>query len=158
MTDPAGAAPPVPDAVQVSPAVSALVLDEGRRRAPDEACGLLVGRRVHRLVQVLEARPCENTAEPGTRHERFELDPRQVIEVERALRGSGREVVGFYHSHPVSDAVPSKVDRPFMALWPEMVWLIVGNAEDPRRALLRVWSIGHGDPGIPAEVPIQIPA
>lgn len=95
------------------------------RAYPEECCGLLVGRRsgVIEVTRVVDS--------PNIRHDRardrFEVDPRIRLEVERAVRGTSERVVGHYHSHPDHPAYPSKTDRS-MAFEPELVWVIVAVA------------------------------
>ncbi|MEC8513124.1 MAG: M67 family metallopeptidase [Planctomycetota bacterium] len=74
---------------------------------PHEACGLLVGRRGS-SGEVLEVTEGENV-EADT--DRYSLDPLHLLEVERAARERGLEVVGVWHSHPDHDAVPGALDR-----------------------------------------------
>ena len=63
---------------------------------------------------------------------RFRLDPQEHIDVNRHLRGSAYAVVGAYHSHPHSPALPSETDVA-EAHYPEFVWIIVSlaNADTP---------------------------
>ena len=76
---------------------------------PEECCGVLLGklvaaeRHVHRIV------PCQNIRvdEP---HKRFEIDPAELVRVQRDARERGMEIVGFYHSHPDHPAYPSPTD------------------------------------------------
>jgi proteasome lid subunit RPN8/RPN11 len=86
---------------------------------PEECCGLLIGRG----AEVLEAIPVPNIAE--TKTTRFELDPAEYIRARREARARGRDVIGFYHSHPHTRAEPSATDLA-EALYPEHVYLIVG--------------------------------
>lgn len=73
------------------------------------------------------------------------LDPRRLIEEERSLRNSEDEVVGFYHSHPASDPIPSILDRTYMALWPDAIWVIVGVEVDMVGEAIRAWSLDLAD-------------
>jgi len=66
-----------------------------------------------------------NLAEGSTR---FLLDPKAHIDARRTARAQGLEVVGFYHSHPHSQAYPSATDLA-EAAYPECVHLIVGFVE-----------------------------
>jgi proteasome lid subunit RPN8/RPN11 len=91
---------------------------EGRNSAPDECCGLLLGRDA-----VEEARPAANVAlEP--RH-RFEIDPQALIDAHREARAGGLGVIGYYHSHPGGPAEPSATDRAH-ASGDGKVWAILG--------------------------------
>lgn len=120
----------------------------------EEACGLLVGKRVGSRVDVVRCVECENVAPKPDRRRRFEIDPRKVIEEERRARGEDSGVVGFYHSHPASDPIPSEVDRRYMGLWPESVWLIAGRSEEGESIELRAWAPGResGEPPVEIEV------
>src|SRR4051812_24379 len=40
----------------------------------------------------------------------YEIDPREHISIRKALRARGRSVLGAYHSHPRTAAVPSAAD------------------------------------------------
>jgi proteasome lid subunit RPN8/RPN11 len=46
--------------------------------------------------------------EPGTT--RYRIDPADHFRLIKTLRGTGREIVGAYHSHPRSPARPSPTD------------------------------------------------
>ena len=43
-------------------------------------------------------------SEPATR---YRIDPAEHIALTRHLRGTGRSILGAYHSHPHGDPVPS---------------------------------------------------
>ena len=58
----------------------------------------------------------------------FEVDPAGHFDAIRKARASGRAVVGAYHSHPRSPAVPSETDVR-EANDPEFVHLIVSLAQ-----------------------------
>jgi proteasome lid subunit RPN8/RPN11 len=79
------------------------VLAHAREEAPRECCGMLIGRGPV-IARSVRAR---NLAESDTR---FLIDPRDHVRAIRAARLAGLDVVGFYHSHPRSRAVPSPTD------------------------------------------------
>ena len=55
---------------------------------------------------------------------RYEIDARVHVATNRRLRGTGRAVVGAYHSHPHSPAWPSASDLA-EAYYAEFIWVIV---------------------------------
>jgi len=55
----------------------------------------------------------------------FELDPQQFYDAWNDADKSGEEIVGIYHTHPVSSGKPSSWDRETMKNVPS-VWLIAG--------------------------------
>jgi proteasome lid subunit RPN8/RPN11 len=106
-------------------ALEARIRAAARAAYPDECCGLLIGRRGGGLVRVDEVAESANLS-PRPR-DSFEIDMRLRLRLQKALRGTGREVVGHYHSHPDAPAAPSS--RDIEQAWePDMVWLIAGVA------------------------------
>ena len=99
------------------------MVDHAREAAPAECCGLLLGRG----DAVLEAVRARNISGVATR---FEVDPRDHIDTRRLARRRGLEVVGFYHSHPHSPAVPSATDVD-EAGYDDYLYVIVSLAVDP---------------------------
>ena len=144
-----------PGALRLPGEVSESLIAEAQEAGREEACGILVGRRESGRFLVVRTVPCENVAAEGTRRRRFEIDPRRLIEEERAIRGTDEEVVGFYHSHPAGDPVPSEVDLTYMALWPDMIWVIVGATPDGDGSRVRAWRLDSlGKEKWPSEVRI----
>src|SRR6478736_10372981 len=90
--------------ITLSSGVVDAVLAHAREAAPAECCGLLLGTG----SSVVAAARARNTASDPTR--RFEIDPQDHIDARREARGRGLAVLGFYHSHPRSPAVPSPTD------------------------------------------------
>jgi proteasome lid subunit RPN8/RPN11 len=76
---------------------------------PEECCGVLAGKRVAGEAHVHQIVPCQNIR-GGDAHKRFEIDPAELVRVQREARQSGMEIVGFYHSHPDHPAQPSPTD------------------------------------------------
>ena len=69
---------------------------------------------------------------------RYRIDPRDHIALNRRLRGTGRAVIGSYHSHPATPAVPSPRDVA-EAHYPEFLWLIVSlQGDEPDYRLYRM--------------------
>jgi desampylase len=94
------------------------IVAHARSLAPDECCGVLIGND----DQVFDAVPARNIADrPAVR---FLIDPKDHLAALRDARGRGLDVVGFYHSHPRSPAIPSETDRA-EANYPQHLFLIV---------------------------------
>jgi proteasome lid subunit RPN8/RPN11 len=108
------------DALRLAAGVRDHLVAHARDEAPNECCGLLIGAgsAVDECVRARNLQPTPS---------RYHLDPAVHIATNRRLRGSGRTVLGVYHSHPRSPAVPSASDVA-EALYPEFVWVIVSLA------------------------------
>ena len=82
----------------------------GEQTYPHECCGVLLGhfedggaKTVTRIVQ------CGNTRDDSP-HNRYHIDPRELIRIQREGRERGEDIVGFYHSHPDHPAQWSSTD------------------------------------------------
>jgi len=75
---------------------------------PAEACGILLGHHDRDERRVEQIVPCRNTHSDCSR--RYSIDPVELIRVQRQARERGREIVGFYHSHPDHPAQWSQAD------------------------------------------------
>jgi proteasome lid subunit RPN8/RPN11 len=71
----------------------------GEETYPNECCGVLLGRGDgdHRVVTRVFR--CGNTRNDSP-HNRYHIDPKEVIHIQKQGRELGEEIVGFYHSHP----------------------------------------------------------
>jgi len=108
------------------------VVAHAREAAPAECCGLLLGTG----NTVVAAARTRNSAGDPTR--RFEIDPQEHVDARREARGRGLAVLGFYHSHPRSPAVPSPTDLA-EASYPDHLYLIVSlAAPEPDVGLFRL--------------------
>jgi len=89
----------------------------------EEKCGLLLGRG----RDILQLKPATNVAaDPFTT---FEIDPRALFAAHRAeRRGSQLALLGYYHTHPSGDAMPSATDAA-CAVPDGRLWLIATVAE-----------------------------
>jgi proteasome lid subunit RPN8/RPN11 len=110
------------------------MIAHAREESPLECCGLLIGQGSS-IDQCVRAR---NLLASPTR---YLLDPADHIAAIRRLRGSGRLVIGAYHSHPNSRAIPSETDRAEI-FYPDFLWLIVSLLEPEDVAAFRLTGAG----------------
>jgi proteasome lid subunit RPN8/RPN11 len=141
-----------PACLTLSAAACSEIRGEAATRYPNEACGLLLGSLASTGVHVTRTVPCENLADPDDRGHAFMIDPREIFAVGRA---DGAALVGFFHSHPDAEAVPSVADTDFLRLWPETAWLILpvrgGLAGGPR-----VWWLDNPHQPRPRELSVRV--
>ena len=104
------------------------IREHGVRDYPYECCGLLLGRFDEGLKVVNETYPISNAREESAKRNRFLITPEELMRGERYARDHSLEVVGFYHSHPDSPAVPSQYDLEHA--WPTYSYIIVSTSAD----------------------------
>jgi proteasome lid subunit RPN8/RPN11 len=75
---------------------------------------------------------------------RFEIEPRELLEMSNAIEGEGWEIGAIYHSHVRSPPFPSQTDINFAANWPGVEWIIVGLSPDSE-PLVRSYLIDAGE-------------
>ena len=95
----------------------------GEETYPHECCGVLLGRiddhgikRVHITVR------CTNQRSDSP-HNRYVIDPLELVRVQRQARDRDLDIVGFYHSHPQHPARWSSTDLE-EAYWPGCSYVI----------------------------------
>ena len=64
---------------------------------PHECCGVLLGRAVDGVRAVSSTARCVNTEAAS---DWFNIDPRQIVRIQREASARGEDILGFYHSHP----------------------------------------------------------
>jgi proteasome lid subunit RPN8/RPN11 len=121
--------------VLLAPVAEAAILAHARQQAPEECCGLLIGKD----TDVLAAVPVANVAEE--RRRRYQIDPREHFRVIHEARCRALDVIGAYHSHPRSRAVPSETDR--AEGFTGFLFLIAGLAVDPPELRAWMWTGGN---------------
>jgi proteasome lid subunit RPN8/RPN11 len=72
---------------------------------PDEACGLLVG--LYGGDEATHIFPTQNAAASALI---YEIDPKEMLGVDRAAQKLGADIMGVFHSHTHTDAYPSPTD------------------------------------------------
>lgn len=108
----------------MAPDLTAQLRAHAEATHPHECCGLLLGRRMGRAFDVDAYAQSANLAVDPVCN--FEIDPGLHIRLQRELRGTGRAVIGVFHSHPAGPAEPSVTDRA-RAAEPGFLWLISGQ-------------------------------
>ena len=121
--------------VPMTRAVLQAIKEAGRTAYPEEACGFLIGTWDPRRVD--EARPTKNVA-ADERGLRYEIDAAETLRVGTELRGTGRDIVGIFHSHVDLSARPSAQD--LERAWEGYSYVIV-SVERGRPVDLRAWTL-----------------
>ncbi|WP_457639834.1 Mov34/MPN/PAD-1 family protein [Persephonella sp.] len=115
------------------------VIEEIKKQAeagyPYEICGFLLGEVDYRnnVRTAVEAFQVENQNKERA-NDRFEIDPKDYLKVEKYADKKGLVITGIYHTHPDHPDRPSQTDLRFAQ--PDMSYIIMsvknGKAENWR--------------------------
>jgi proteasome lid subunit RPN8/RPN11 len=114
----------------------------GEETYPHECCGVLLGRIEEDARIVTSIARCANTREDSP-HNRYNIDPRQLIRIQREGRERGEDIVGFYHSHPDHPAQWSQTDLA-EAHWVGCSYVIT-SVEKGKAAVTNSFELTGGD-------------
>ena len=81
----------------------------GEETYPHECCGVLLGQMDGDTRVVTSTARAGNTRTDSA-HNRYNIDPKDLIRIQREGRNRGEDIVGFYHSHPDHPAQWSQTD------------------------------------------------
>ncbi len=96
--------------LKISQSAYASLRHHGEETYPHECCGVLLGRfEDDGTKTVTRAVRCGNTRDDSPQN-RYNIDPKELIRIQREGRDRGEEIVGFYHSHPDHPAQWSPTD------------------------------------------------
>lgn len=104
------------ETVHIPQAIYDEIIAHAREGKPEEICGILRGRG----NEAFELYRAENVA--GERIENYDVDPKALM-MQFEFEEAGDELMGIYHSHPVSVAWPSATDA-WNANYPDSYYFI----------------------------------
>jgi len=81
----------------------------GEETYPYECCGVLLGQMDGDTRTVTSVARCGNTRTDSPQN-RYNIDPKELVRIQRQGRERGEDIIGFYHSHPDHPAQWSSTD------------------------------------------------
>jgi proteasome lid subunit RPN8/RPN11 len=133
----------VSDVYKLDAALYRRMLEQCKKDAPAEACGILGGIDGRSGTRIFPLDNLDACAES------YRMDTKAVLDVMKALDEDELELNAIYHSHPATPARPSKVD--IAQAYMPVVYLILSLCE--QEPVLRGFTIDEGDV---REVPVEI--
>ena len=119
----------------MTPALARKIIQEAVTAAPEECCGLLIGKG----TAVFQSKPLTNVAEDP--RSGFLAEPKELLHALFRAEEEQQELLAIYHSHPRGDTLPSKRDIR-EANYPQAAQLIIGLGGE--EAELAAWIIDKG--------------
>lgn len=125
--------------VTLSRALQERIFEQMEATYPNEGGGFLLGQVDADLVTIVDIIQVENFFAVEEQHHRYAMTPQDWMRLEDEADERGLSLVGYYHSHPDSPAIPSEYDREHAL--PNFVYIItsvmMARADDMRAWLLR---------------------
>lgn len=113
------------------------IINHAKSAYPHEACGALLGKqqsvvsgqRSETAKNVLKSCRMENINKDRA-NDRYEINPKELLKIEKEAKANCLQVIGFYHSHPDHPDRPSGFDRE--RAWPFYSYIIIAvqNGKD----------------------------
>jgi len=128
--------------VQVPRTVADAIIAHAQEGKPEEICGIVRGRGLAAFAAIRG----QNIA--TDRVNNYEVDPQTLLQ-QFKFEEAGEEMMGIYHSHPISVAYPSATDA-WNAHYPDCIYFICSLEDDAQpvtRAFRMITHFLDLDPG-----------
>ena len=113
--------------------VDALIQHSGKA-GPDESCAMLLGTHNDRqwnVKEVLLTRNAHNDSETS-----FIIAPEELLQGHQLAEKKQLELVGIFHSHPSTTALPSNMDKKYMKVNGDIPWIIFSGINTDLKAFI----------------------
>jgi proteasome lid subunit RPN8/RPN11 len=121
----------------------------GEETYPNECCGVLLGKNIagegdsaaaiNHVQQIVRA----GNTRTDSAHNRYNIDPRELVRIQREARDRSEDILGFYHSHPDHPARWSATDLA------EAHWLgcsyVITSVEKGKAAITKSFDLTGSD-------------
>jgi proteasome lid subunit RPN8/RPN11 len=99
------------------------IRQHGEETYPHECCGILLGHVDDDGTRTVTSTARAGNTRTDSLHNRYNIDPRDQVRIQREGRERGEDIVGYYHSHPDHPARWSATDLAD-AHWPGISYVI----------------------------------
>ncbi|QLH10002.1 peptidase [Candidatus Nitrosotenuis sp. DW1] len=109
-----------------------VLVNHAQSNFPNESCALLFGIGDSKTCTVKDIFLAENMEKSPIN---FTISNEELLKGYKEAEQKKLDVIGIFHSHPHSEAVPSLTDKEFMVGNP-VVWMIFSNKRDEFKAYI----------------------
>jgi len=121
-----------------------ILIEHSTKSHPNESCAMLLGTYNNQQWNVKEVFLTNNMEKSETN---FTISPEELLHGHQLAEKKQLELVGVFHSHPNSSAIPSDTDKKFMKGNP-VPWIIFSGINNDLNAFILNTSV--------EEIPIKI--
>ena len=111
-----------------------LLVDHSNKSGQNESCAMLLGIHNEQQWNVKEVFLTHNA--DGDSETNFTIAPDELLYGYKIADEKKLELVGVFHSHPNSIAVPSNTDKKFMKLNSHIPWIIFSGLNTDLKAFI----------------------
>ncbi|MFB8788899.1 MAG: M67 family metallopeptidase [Potamolinea sp.] len=132
---------------------------------PEECCGLILGKLTGDTKTLIEVLPTENSwgddaddvfpasesssLPKSSKRNRFSIAPKVMLFAQKDARDRHLDIIGIFHSHPDSPAVPSEFDRAIA--WQQYSYIIL-SVQQGKVCDLKSWILDDHHQFQPEEI------
>jgi proteasome lid subunit RPN8/RPN11 len=99
------------------------IRQHGEETYPHECCGIMLGHIDDDGTRTVTSTARAGNTRTDSLHNRYNIDPRDQVRIQREGRERGEDIIGYYHSHPDHPARWSATDLAD-AHWPGISYVI----------------------------------
>lgn len=125
-------------AVKLSSALQQRIFENLQGTYPNEGGGFLLGTINGTDIHISDTIQIENVFAEEEQYHRYAMTPQDWMELEDEADERGLTLVGYYHSHPDSPAIPSIYDRDHAL--PNFIYIIT-SVQNAQAVDMRVWRL-----------------
>ena len=125
-------------AIEITEALQSEILTQMEATFPNEGGGFLLGNRHADFTEVVAVIQVANTFADEEQYHRYAMTPQNWARMEDEADARNLTLVGYYHSHPNSPAIPSEYDR--VHALPNFIYIIT-SVMAGQAAEMRVWHL-----------------
>jgi proteasome lid subunit RPN8/RPN11 len=96
--------------LRISQSDYASLCQHGEETYPYECCGVLLGTMTDDGARVVTSIARAGNTRTDSPQNRYNIDPKELVRIQREGRERGEDIIGFYHSHPDHPAQWSQTD------------------------------------------------
>ena len=111
-----------------------ILTEHAIKSGQNESCAMLLGIQKEQQWNVKEVFLTQNV--DGNPEMEFTISPDELLSGYKHADTEHLELVGIFHSHPKSIALPSNTDRKFMALNGDVPWIIFSGLTTDCKAFI----------------------
>ena len=122
------------------------IYDHTEESYPYECCGLLIGTTDKEKNHTVHAfRKCRNLNKERA-HDRYDMDPLDMLRAEREFENSPWDIIGVYHSHPDHPSRASQTDTDRAVEIMAFAWsYIIVSVQKGRVATAQSWMLNEAE-------------